>query len=63
MHGLFKTSFEVTDWTIKGTAKDASQVLHNSPARRADYISVSESNILPLLFCATRWVQDKKVVK
>ena len=60
IHDSFKTHIEVADWDIKATAKDAFQILHNSPAARADYISVSGSNLFPLFFCATCWVEDKK---
>ena len=52
---------EVTDWNIKAAAKCAFQILHDTPARMADYISVSGSSIFPLFFCATRWLEDKKV--
>ena len=63
IHGSFKTGNKVTDWNIKAIAKSAFQILHHSPARRTNYISVSRSNILPLFFCATRWVEDKKVAE
>ena len=63
IHGSFKTGIKVTDWNIKAIAKSAFQILHHSPARRTNYISVSRSNILPLFFCATRWVEDKKVAE
>ena len=63
IHHSFKTHIEVADWDIKATAKDAFQTLHNSPATRADYISVSGSNLFPLFFCATCWVEDKKVAE
>ena len=36
-------------------------MLHGSPARGADYLSVTGLDIFPLYFCATRWVEDKKV--
>ena len=63
IYGSFKTLIEATGWNIKVTAKGAFQILHESPARRADCISVSGSNIIPLFFCATRWVEDKKVAE
>ena len=61
IHGSFETGIEVTDWNIQATAKGVFEILHDSPARRADYISVSGSNIFPLFFCATRLVENKKV--
>ena len=61
--GLHKTGIEVTDWNIKATAKGAFQILHYSPVRWDDCISVSASTILSLFFCDTRWVEDKKVAE
>ena len=61
--GLHKTGIEVTDWNIKATAKGAFQILHYSPVRWDDCISVSASTILSLFFCDTRRVEDKKVAE
>ena len=36
-------------------------LLHDSPARRDDYISLTGSNTFPLSFCGTRWIEDAKV--
>ena len=46
---------------IKETLKGGFQLLHNSPARREDYESVSGSTKYPLYYCATRWVENKLV--
>ena len=37
--------------------------LHDSPARRSDYTNINGSTVFSLSFCATRWVEDKKVTK
>ena len=64
IHSSFKTGIEVTDWNIKATAKGAFQILHDSPARRADYISVSGSYIFPCFSVPqARWVDNKKVAE
>lgn len=34
-------------------------LLHDSPARRDDFISVTGDTLFPLYFCETRWVEDK----
>ena len=44
IYGSFRTVIEVTGWNMKATAKGTFQILHDSSARRADYISVSGSN-------------------
>ena len=61
IHGGFKTGAEKTDWNLKGVMKAAFTILHDSPARREDYESVTGSQTYPLPFCATRWVEDKPV--
>ena len=61
IHGAFQTGATTTCWNIKGTLKATYKSLHDSPARRADYISVTGSTLFPFSFCGTRWVEDKKV--
>ena len=41
--------------------KGAFTLLHDSLARRDGYISVTGSYTFPLFFCATRWIEDRKV--
>ena len=36
-------------------------ILHGTPARREDYISITGEERFPLFFCATRWVEDTVV--
>ena len=43
--------------------KGVFQLLHSSPARRDDYQSITGSTKFPLFFCATRWVENKKVAE
>ena len=37
-------------------------LLYDTPARRADYISITECDKFLFAYCATRWVEEKKVV-
>ena len=60
-HGALKTGIEKTEWDIKKTMKGSFHVLHDTPARRSDYSSVTGSDVFPLFFCALRWVEDKPV--
>ena len=41
--------------------KSGYQILHDSPARRDDYISITKSFKFPLAFYSTQWVEDKPV--
>ena len=60
VHGAFKSGIESTDWNIKETLKESPQLLHDTPASQADYVSVTQSSEYPQFFCATRWAEDKK---
>ena len=50
VHGAFKCGIESADWNIKETLKGSHQLLHDTPARRADYVSVTQSSEYPLFF-------------
>ena len=63
IYGAFKTGVESIDWEIKKTFKGCFVLFHDSPARRSDYTSITGSSVFPLSFCATRWVEDKKVAE
>ena len=59
LHVGFKSGFESTDWEMKILLKSCYPILHDSLARRDDYISVTKSTKFPLAFCSTRWLDDK----
>ena len=61
VHGAFKSGAGSTDWNLKATLKGAFQFLHDTPARREDYTSITGSVKFPLYFCATRWIEDSVV--
>ena len=61
IHGAFKTGTKATRWNIKETLKASFQLLHDTPARRADYHKLPGSTLFPKFFCGTRWVEDKEV--
>ena len=62
-HGAFKTGSEKSGWEIKPVLKGSFQFLHDTPARREDFISVTGCSVFPLFFCATRWIEDSDVAK
>ena len=61
VHGTFKAGIEATGWKMKKTMSGSYHVLHDTPARCNDYVSVTQSIEYPFSFCATRWVEDVKV--
>ena len=56
VHGNMKTGEIASKWGLKKIMKSAYIILHDSPARREDYASVSLSKLYPLSLCATRYV-------
>ena len=61
INGAFQTDSMASSWKLKKILKAEWQITHDSPARRKDFMSVTSSSIFPLPFCATRWVENKKV--
>ena len=50
IHGAFKTVLEAPCWALKSVLERAHTVLHDTPAHRADYFTVTRSGQYPL-FC------------
>ena len=61
INGAFQTGSMASSWNLKKILKAEWQIIHDSPARREDFMSVTSSSVFPLPFCATRWVENKKV--
>ena len=61
IHLAFKTGENSTDWGVKKILKAIYQILHDSSARRVDYIEITGSEQFPLPFRGTRWIEDQKV--
>ena len=53
-----KTGGESSGWNMKTILKGAFMILHDTPARREHYISITGEERFSLFFCATRWVED-----
>ena len=56
IHNAFKIGAESSGWNMKAILKGVFSILHDTLARREDYISITGKERFPLLFCATRWV-------
>ena len=50
VHNSFGAEVEATGWNVKKVLKGAFHVLHNSPARREDYESQTNSTTYPFKF-------------
>ena len=61
VHGALKTCVTATELNLKGILNSVYTLLHDTPARRTDYISIARYHKFPFAYCATRWFEDKKV--
>ena len=50
-----------SSWNLKKILKPEWQIIHDSPARRENFMSVTSCSVVSLPFCGTRWVENKKV--
>ena len=62
VHNAFKCGFEKY-FDVHILLKACGKLFRGSPARYAEYKSITGSNVMPALFCGTRWVEDKKVAE
>jgi hypothetical protein len=61
VHGAFQTGVKATGWKLEKVLKSMWKLFNDSPARRDLYIQLNTSNVFPLMFCQTRWVEDEPV--
>ena len=54
IHRAFQTRAESTSWNTRKTLHGLYQILHDSPARRDDFETITAFDIYPFNFCATR---------
>lgn len=63
VHGAMKTGMNSVQWQLSTFLRDIYYLFNDSPARRAEYTSVSGSNVFPLRFCSTRWLDNVKCLE
>lgn len=61
IHGAFQRGNNITKWKLNDIFSSMYRLFKDSPARRADFMSVTNSNIFPLKFCQVRWVENVNV--
>lgn len=61
IHGAFQTGHRATGWNLHVIFRALYQLFKDSPARRADYITLTESTIFPLKHCEVRWLENAAV--
>jgi hypothetical protein len=61
LSGALKDGMNKTSWGLSSTLRAMYTLFKDSPARRADYISITGSCKFPKSFCKIRWVENKQV--
>ena len=63
LHNCFRHGAQVTGWDIGSVLSSSHILFKDVPARRDDYIQVTNSDIFPLSFCHHRWVENIAVAR
>jgi hypothetical protein len=65
IHGAFKYGIDASGWNVDEFLKSVHWLLKDMPARREDYATAvkSDSPVMPLRFCKTRWTENVPVVE
>jgi len=63
VHGGFKYGATATGWNLDSLLRSLWYIFSDSPAKREDYQSITGSNVWPLRFCGTRWLEDIPVAE
>ena len=61
VNGAFRTGMMETDWDVHKVVHAVWKLFDESPARRDVYIKETDSEVFPLHFCKTRWVENEIV--
>lgn len=60
LHNAFKGGFSV--WQLDKVLQALHTVFHNTPARREDLTTLTNSSVFPLPFCGHHWIENLPVV-
>ena len=58
INGALQTGHKASKWNVQALLKSIYKLFKGSPARRADYTALTESDIFPNKFCAARWAEN-----
>lgn len=63
VHGAFRTGHKASGWNLNAIFRALHQLFKDSPARRADFIAITETSTFPPKFCEVRWIENVKVAE
>lgn len=63
VHGAFRTGHKSTSWDLNKFLYAIFNLFKDSPARRADFVRLTNTNVFPLKFCSIRWLESSVVAQ
>lgn len=63
IHGAFQTGHKASGWNVNAYLRALYGIFKDSPARKADYIRITGSNVFAKKFCQVRWVENVDVAE
>ncbi|KAK3914496.1 Purine nucleoside phosphorylase DeoD-type [Frankliniella fusca] len=60
VHGAFKTGVNAVQWDLKEFLIGLHYLFYKSPARRGHFTKITSSEVFPIPFCFTRWIENDK---
>ena len=61
LHGAFQTGIMKPGWEIGKILKALYKIFNESPARHDVYLHEGTSEVFPMKFCSTGWIEDQPV--
>ena len=61
INGALQTEHKASKWNVQALLKSIYKLFKDSPARCADYVVLTKSDIFPKKFCAVRWAENVEV--
>lgn len=58
LNNAFKRGVETTDWNLTSILSSLYWLFKDSPARREDFLELSQTKKLPVKFCNHRWLEN-----
>ena len=63
VHGAFQTGHKAAKWTLNSFLRGIYGLFKDSPARRADFTTLTGSSAFPKKFCQIRWTENALVAR
>lgn len=63
LHNSFKAGIKAAGWDLVEFLRAVYYLFRHVPARRADYVRYTKTELFPMKYCAIRWLENFKVAE